>query len=145
MEGEHPEEVAGLQETVPPQEGILHPVKGAKPEGPSLQKPGLPKRPNPARKYASHPSAFHAASQKPPPPEQSSSTTRECDTEPSERPDAATERYQKEVYRRRCLLSAYGPCTAHITEPQPFPYWLHHLQGHRMPYPVRSCAVRVLR
>ena len=116
MQEEHPEQIAWPQETVPSQAvvtGMQTPATSSKPEGPITQKPSLPKPPNPARKYASHPSAFHAASQKPPPPVQSTSTTRDCDTEPSETPNEATERYQKDVYRGRCLLFIWFPCTLH--------------------------------
>ena len=103
VQQEHPLQAAGPQETLASQtfnNGNLHQPSRTitKPDGPSAQKHSLPKRSTPVHKYAS---AFHAASQKLPPPEQTSSTTRECDTEPSETPDAATERYQKDVYRGR--------------------------------------------
>lgn len=86
--------------------GMQPSARSARPEGLPMQKPCLPKRPGPTHKYAS---AFHAASQKAAPVEQgaSSSTTRECDTEPSETPNAATQQYQRDVYRGKCVLCRY--------------------------------------
>ena len=136
MQEEHPEQVAWPQGTQPSQAvviGMQTPATSSKPGGPFKQKPRLPKQPNPARKYASHPSAFHAASQKPPPPEQSTSTTRDCDTEPSETPDAATERYQKEVYRGRCVLLALCPRALHTQRGRITSQWPQGPGGTRFP------------